>query len=408
MPTFTYRARDARGLPADGVATAGGADALAAELRGRGLLVLRIEPQAGEASRTATVTPDPRTWLPATRFDVEIGLQQLAAMVGSGLTLLGALRTAADQARRPRAAGVWRDVALRIESGDAMSGALEAHPRLFSRYVVQLVRVGESAGELDAMLGRSAEHLEKSRTLRAMLINALTYPAIVLAMAIGVASFMVVSVIPKIQQFLASAGRRLPPLTQNLIDFSAWMRAYLPHLGIGLAVLVIALLLVRRWPPGRLALDALTLRWPVVGVVVRTAGTAVFARGLSVLLESGVGLLEGLRGVEQLLGNEAQGRRVALTRDAVTRGESLAGALGGRREFPPMVSRMVAVGEATGTLAGTLAGLARYHEEQMVVIIRRLSMLVEPVMILVVGGIVGFVYTAFFVAIFSLASSAGR
>lgn len=409
MPTFTYRARDAQGLPAQGVATAGGPEALAAELRGRGLLVVQITPQI-ETGEEGPAEPllDPRTWLPATRYDVELGLQQLATMIGSGLTLLTALRTASDQARRPRAARLWRRIAERIEGGDTLADALAVETRCFSNYVVQLARVGESSGELDSMMTRAAQHLEQARNLRLMLVNALMYPFLVLLMAVGVASFMVLNVIPKVQSFLVGSGRNLPPLTQNLLAISTWLRAYLPQLGIGLGVLILALMVLHRWPPGRLVMDRLLLRIPILGSVFRTIGTAVFARGLGVLLESGVGLLEGLYGVELLVGNAAQAHCIAEARGTVTQGGTLAAALGGHRAFPVMLSRMVAVGEATGTLGATLAGVATYHEAQVVASVRRLGVLVEPAMILVVGGIVGFVYTAFFVALFSLASTAGH
>jgi type IV pilus assembly protein PilC len=150
----------------------------------------------------------------------------------------------------------------------------------------------------------------------------------------------------------------------------------------------------------------LVLRLPVVGGVLRLSGTAVFARGLSVLLESGVTLLDSLTTIEHLIGNRVLSERIAAAREAVLRGESLASTMSGRRDFLPMLHRMIAIGESSGTLASVLIEVAKFHEGQLVITIRRLSVVVEPVLILVVGGIVGFVYIAFFVAIFSLASGA--
>ena len=403
MADYQYSARDRRGALREGVATAATAEALAGELRGQGLLILRIDPVAPPA-RVSTFSFSPCAWLPTSRFDVEIGFQQLAAMLHSGLTLLVALRTVAEQARRARAAGLWRGVAERIERGDTLSGALAAEGRRFPEYVVQLIRVGESSGELDAMLTRAAEHLEQSRNLRLMVVNALAYPTIVVLLALGVSAFMVLSVIPKIERFLAGSGRTLPGLTQALLDLSNWLRNYLPEVALGALVVLVGVGLLRRWPPGRLWLDAASLRIPVVGAVLRTAGTAVFARGMGILLESGVGLIESLRAAERLVRNCALSRRIAVAREAVTRGETLAAGLAGHREFLPMLPRMVAVGETTGALGRTLNDLATFHEGQLVAIVRRLGVVIEPVLILAVGGIVGFVYVAFFVALFSLAT----
>ena len=403
MAAYQYSARDRLGALREGVATAATAEALAGELRGQGLLVVRIAPVAPPA-RAPFFSFSPFAWLPMARFDVEVGFQQLGAMIHSGLTLLVALRTVAEQARRARAAALWRTVAERIERGDTLSGALAAEGRRFPDYVVQLIRVGESSGELDAMLARAAEHLEQSRNLRLMVLNALAYPAMVVALALGVSAFMVMGVIPKIERFLAGSGRTLPALTQTLLEISAWLRNNLPETAVGVLAAWLAGILLYRWPPGRWGLDAASLRIPVVGAVLRTAGTAIFARGMGILLESGVGLIESLHVAERLVRNRALSRRIAAAREAVTRGETLAAGLSGHRDFLPMLPRMVAVGEATGALGRTLSDVAAFHEGQLVALVRRLGVVIEPILILAVGGIVGFVYVAFFVALFSLAT----
>ncbi len=403
MPNFRFHARDARGDAQTGAIVAASAETLTAELRGRGMLVLEVE-EVAEDSPQGRVSLNPFSWLPPTSFDVETGFQQLATMLHSGLSLLAGLRIVADQARRPRAARVWSDVCERIEEGATFSKSLAPHPKVFSPHVVQLVRVGEHAGDLDASLVRSAEHLERSRNLRLLVLNAITYPSIVLVMAVGVAGFMIVSVVPKIQKFLGAAGRRLPPITQLLVDVSNVVMNYLPWISLGLVSAALALFFCYRWPPGRRFLDAVLLRTPVFGYILRLSGTAVFARSLGILLESGVTLLDSLATVEQLVRNRVLSLRVAAARQTVLRGGTLADALGGGRDFLPMLARMVAVGESSGTLAPVLADIARFHEAQLVIAIRRMSVLVEPALILVVGGIVGFVYIAFFVAMFSLAA----
>jgi len=404
MPSFRFTARDNSGRTTSGVAASGSAMSLAGELRQRGLLVLDVQPDA-EASSAVSFSLNPFDWLPPTSFDVEIGLQQLSSMLRSGLTLLSGLKTVADQARRPRMAKIWRDVYERIEEGASFSVALSAHKKYFPVYIIQLVKVGEQSGSLEIVLSRAAEHLERSRNLRMTLINALIYPSIVVLMSFGVAGFMLVSVIPKIQKFLVGRGRQLPGITQALMDLSNWVTLYMPYLIGGFVFGVIALILIYKWPPGRFSIDTILLRVPIVGGVLRLAGTAVFARGLSILLESGVTLLEGLRTVEQLVPNRAMSARVETVRNAVLSGGTLAESLAAGREFLPMLGRMAAVGEQTGTLDPVLTEVARFHEHQLAATVRRFSVLIEPAIIVIVGGIVGFVYIAFFVALFSLAGA---
>ncbi len=401
MPAFDYLARDERGASLSGTLEAASMEVLMGELRGRGLLVVDIQPAAVPASRSVAWLL-PSAWLPMKSFDVEVGFQQLATMLHSGLSLLAGLRIVAEQARRPRAARVWRDLAERIEEGSTFSDALTAHRRIFINHVVQLIRVGEHAGTLEISLTRCAEHLERSRALKMMVLNALTYPLIVVLMAVGVAAFMLIDVIPKIQKFLN--GRRLPAITQSLVDVSNFVMKGLPWFGLGFVTLGLAFYFIRRWPPGRLFLDGLSLRIPIVGGILRLSGTAVFARSMSILLDSGVTLLDSLGSVENLMGNRALAERVDLARQSVLRGGSLAGGLGGHRGFLPMLVSMVTVGESSGTLAPVLSEVARFHESQLTITIRRMSVMVEPVLILVVGGIVGFVYIAFFISIFSIAS----
>jgi len=405
MPNFRYSARDAGGTPQRGVAEAPSAEALTAELRGRGWLVLKVEPAGNAATGKGVAAIDLRGWLPIRSFDVELGLRQLSSMIRSGLTLLSALRTVAEQSRH-RARGLWLDIADRIERGSTFSAALAAHPRNFTEYITQLVHVGEDSGELEQLLERGAEHLESNRNLRGIMLNAMVYPVLVTIMAIGVTAFMLLGVIPKIETFLADSGQQLPPLTRTLLDLSNWFRENLPAVGIGIVTFFAALFLISRWPPGKFFLHGIVLRIPVVGGIMRLAETAVFARGMGILLESGLPLIESLHSVEGLVRNRVVEARVSQARDAVTQGETLANALGAGNEFLPMLSRMVAVGESTGMLGHTLGDVATFHENQLVSTVRRLSVIIEPALIIVVGGIVAFVYIAFFMALFSLAGGA--
>jgi len=398
MPSFAYAARDRSGRAQRGSLDAPTPAAVAASLRGRGWVVVQVRP---EVARPAAETRG-GGWLPVRSSDVEVSLRQIAVMLRSGLTLLSALQTVAEQSSRKAIGRIWLDVSRRIQEGAGLAEAMAVHPQ-FSPLVVQLVRVGEQTGYLEAVLTRAASGLEERRRLRGQLISALTYPGIVLLAAIGVTTFMMVSVIPRLQQFLGALGRRLPPFTQLLVDVSDFVHAYWIYgavAGVFLAGTVTAL---RWWPPGRFWMDRNLVRVPIIGMLSRLAGTVLLARGLCTLLRSGVTLLESLRTVERLIGNRYLASRVAGARDAVMQGGSLAAPLGADRAFMPMLSGMVAVGESAGTLDEVLEEVARFYEEELQRAIRRLAALVEPAIILFVGGIVGFVYIAFFMALFAAA-----
>jgi type II secretory pathway component PulF len=405
MPEFSYSARDANGQPQNGVQAADSPGQLTAQLRGRGWVVLDIAPAAGSSLSVGAMLSrgHPRYWLPPSRLDVELGLHQLATMLRSGLTLLSSLRTAADQARRPAMANVWKQVARQVEEGSTLAEALGSHRRLFPPMVVQLVNVGEQSGSLDVVMNRAATHLERSRTLRGALLTSLMYPAFVLLAAVGVSTFMVVSLIPKLQKFLVGRGRRLPPMSQMLLDASAWINGHGTVILLVLLGVLVGCVVLWRWPRSRGGIDRCLLRLPILGNLFRLAGTATVARGLSILLDSGIALLGALQVVQALLGNRAMQQRVGAARASVMEGGTLADGLLQGGEFSPMLGRMTAVGEATGTLGSVLNEVAEFHESQLAAVVRRFSALIEPVTIVIVGGIVGFVYIAFFMALFSVA-----
>lgn len=397
MPAFLYNVRDASGARLSGELEAASSSAAAAELRGRGLVVITIE-EAQSSATTRGWTPSELLWIRS--LDIEISLYQLATLLRSGLTLLSALRLVAEQAERGRLRRVWEEVVVTIEGGRTFADALAQHP-CFNRLVVQLVSVGEQTGHLGPVLERAAAALEKRRTLRAGLITTLMYPAIVFLLAIGLAFYMVIGVLPKLQVFLRAMGKKLPPMTQRLLDISDWIQLNGITTVIITVALLIALVMFFLWPPGRALIDALALRIPLLGKAFRTAGTALFATCFSALLSSGVTLIEALRVTERLMGNRRLASIVTTAREQVMQGEPLARHLARPHGFMPMLPRMVAVGESSGTLDNVLDEVARFHEAQLDRLIKRLSALIEPAVIVTVGSVVGYVYISFFMALFA-------
>jgi type IV pilus assembly protein PilC len=397
MPAFLYTVRDASGARFSGELESASSSAAAAELRGRGLVVITVE-EAQSSASTRGWTPSELLWIRS--LDIEISLYQLATLLRSGLTLLSALRLVAEQAERGRLRRVWDEVVVTIEGGRTFADALAQHP-CFNRLVVQLVSVGEQTGHLGPVLERAAAALEKRRTLRASLFTTLMYPAIVFLLAIGLAVFMVVGVLPKLQVFLRAMGKKLPPMTQRLLDLSDWIQLNGLTTVIIAISLLIALVMIFLWPAGRAVIDALALRIPLLGKAFRTAGTALFATCFSALLSSGVTLIEALRVTERLMGNRRLASIVTTAREQVMQGEPLARHLGRPHGFMPMLPRMVAVGESSGTLDNVLDEVARFHEAQLERLIKRLTALIEPAVIVTVGSVVGYVYISFFMALFA-------
>jgi type IV pilus assembly protein PilC len=397
MPAFLYNVRDASGARFSGELESASSSAAAAELRGRGLIVITVE-EAQQSSSARGWSPSELLWIRS--LDIEISLYQLATLLRSGLTLLSALRLVAEQAERGRLLRVWEEVVITIEGGRTFADALAQHP-CFNRLVVQLVSVGEQTGHLGPVLERAAAALEKRRTLRASLITTLMYPAIVFLLAIGLAVYMVIGVLPKLQVFLRAMGKKLPPMTQRLLDISDWIQINGITTVIIAVTLLIALVMVFLWPPGRAVIDALALRIPLLGKAFRTAGTALFATCFSALLSSGVTLIEALRVTERLMGNRRLASIVTTAREQVMQGEPLARHLDRPHGFMPMLSRMVAVGESSGTLDNVLDEVVRFHETQLERLIKRLTALIEPAVIVTVGSVVGYVYLSFFMALFA-------
>ncbi len=397
MPAFLYNVLDAAGSRLSGELESASSAAATAELRGRGLTVIGLE-EVQHSAHSRGWKPSELLWIRS--LDIEISLYQLATLLRSGLTLLGALRLVAEQSERGRLRRVWEEVVMAIESGRTFADALAQQP-CFNRLVVQLVSVGEQTGHLGPVLERAAMALEKKRTLRAGLLTTLMYPAIVFLLAIGLAVYMVIGVLPKLQVFLRAMGKKLPPMTQRLLDFSDWIQINGVTTVIIAVSSAIALVMLFLWPPGRAVIDALALRIPLLGKAFRTAGTALFATSFSALLSSGVTLIEALRVTERLMGNRRLASIVTSAREQVMQGEPLARHLSRPHGFMPMLPRMIAVGESSGTLDNVLDEVARFHEAQLERLIKRLTALIEPAVIVTVGTVVGYVYISFFMALFA-------
>jgi type IV pilus assembly protein PilC len=401
MPSYAYVARDRNGQRVKGSRVGVSDAAVLSELRGLGLLVLEVHAAHARGAGARHARPGRFSFGPSAA-DVEVEVRQLAFMLKSGVTLLHALHIAGEQAPRRRMAAVMNAVADDIRDGSSLADALRQH-RCFDRLTCSLVDVGERGGNLDVVLERAADALMRRRQLRTQMTTALIYPALVLLMAIATVAYMMVGIIPKLSQFLAGIGRRLPPSTQLLVDTSAFLRA---HFVTGLLVflgIVVAIWAASKTVAGRRLLDRTILRIPVIGRIMRLAAAATFSFNLALLVRSGVRITSGMQVVESILPLRLLGDRVARARQAVLQGAGLSESLARVRAFEPMVTGMIAIGETSGRLDDVLDNVAVHHDARLRELIRRLGTIIEPIILVVIGAIVGFVYLSFFAAIYSIA-----
>lgn len=401
---FSAATRDPDGVRRTVTREADSREAFVAMLRAERYVVLSVE----EVKKSGALPPKWHpAWLkPMTGFDVEMGLRQLASMLKSGVALLAALDTAEEQAPCPRAASAWRKVRESVFSGGSFAGSLERQVKRFGEITVRLADVGERSGELEHALTRAADQMEARRELRTAVVNALVYPLVTVAMAIGVSTYLVVAVIPKLAEFLREGGVELPGMTMALMDFADFVKVNGFAILGWIIVSIIAWFAARRFDRPRELEDVFLLRIPITGRILRLSGTALFARAMQIMVESGVTLLDALDVSSRLMSNSRYKSRIKKARDGVMHGGSLADSLRPATEFMPMLARMSAVGEVTGSLAESFGEVARFHEMLLAIAIKRFGMLVEPVMICITGAIVGFVYIAFFMALFAIAGAA--
>jgi type II secretory pathway component PulF len=403
MPDYRFLAKEPSGNLVRATMTAADRATVLSTLRGRGLQLLKIETEQDEQADWLQSLDQlhPLHYIRPTRGQVELMLEQLTVLLRSGMSLLMALRTIAEQARFRPLRRTVEDLSRRIQTGDTLADAMSRH-RCFPELIVQLVRVGEQTGELDFVCQQGARRLSRQRANQSRLITAIAYPTFVALAATGVAVFMVLYVIPKLRNFLAGLGRQLPPMTQRLMDFSTWLQTNGVYLGVALAVIISLIVIAYRTRRGRLWIDRMLLRVPVIGNVLRLAGTVSFASSMSVLTRSGVTVLDGLQTVERLQSNYHLARCVSQIRRAVLEGGDMSGTLHTQRGFSPMLAGMVRVGEDTGQLDEVLEHVAEFHDAQLEKVVKQLGAMLEPTMIILVGAMVGYVYMAFFVAIYNV------
>jgi type IV pilus assembly protein PilC len=398
--TFTYKVRDRQGRLVEGSLEADNGALVAEKLRQMGYVPIAIDRKSGQTFERELHIPfiGDRVGM----RDVAVFSRQFATMVNAGLTLLRTLTILAEQTESKALAAIADDVRADVEKGASLSQALAKHPKAFSRLYVSMVRAGEAAGVLDLVLTQLADTIEKQVTLRRKIVSALAYPVVVFGLVITIVTAMLLFVVPMFTKLYKQLGGALPLPTRVLVNVSNAMTNWW---WLVTGAEVIGFIALRRWiktDAGRERFDAFKLRLPIVGGLVRKAALTRFSRTLSVLLRAGVPILESLEITADTVNNAVLAKAVKATQAGVKVGESVARPLADHSSFPPMLVQMMAVGEETGALDTMLDKVADFYEAEVEATVAGLTSLLEPLLIVVMGGCVGGMVVALYLPMFNI------
>jgi type IV pilus assembly protein PilC len=397
MPTYTFKAMDLAGVPARGEVDAVSKQAVADQLKERGLVVLDI---AGKyRSRELNISLMER--VKAT--DLAVATRQLSTMVSSGVTILRALTVLEGQTKSKLLQSTLAAVRRDVEAGLLLSGALERHPKVFNTLFVAMVKAGEAGGVLEGSLMRVADQLEKDASLKRQVRSAMIYPTLVISFAVIVLLALVAFLIPVFQSVFKQFGGNLPTLTQFMVGMSDMVRHKGYILFAGVIIVAGTFIYWKRSKRGKAQWDAFKLRVPLkIGDVVQKVCIARWSRTLSSLTSAGVPIMQALEITGRTAGNEVINDAMGAVIASVQAGGTISEPLRASRAFPPMVAHMVGVGEETGALDTMLAKLADFYEDEVAAAIKALTSILEPAMIILVGGIVGVIVISMYLPLFNV------
>lgn len=392
MPFFRYVAKDSQGLKLSGLLEARDQQEALVVLRKKGLIIISVKEETVRKVREKAVKLD----------DLVVFSRQLSTMVESGITLVQALHILSEQAENKTLASVTLKIKEDIEGGSSLHEALEKHPRIFSSLYINMVKAGETSGLLDEILDRLATYLEKSSALQRKVKASLVYPAVVISMAILITVVLLIKVVPTFKGIFASLGGTLPLPTQILIMISDGLRRAFLVIVLALGLLVFLFKKYFETPKGRYQFDSRILRLPLFGPLLRKVVVAKFSRTLATLVKSGVPILNALEIVGKTSGNLVVEEAVNNARTSIREGEPIAEPLSRSGAFPPMVVRMISVGEQTGQLEKMLNKIADFYDEQVDAAVSGLTSMIEPLVIGILGIIIGGIVIALFMPIFKI------
>jgi type IV pilus assembly protein PilC len=340
-----------------------------------------------------------------TTKDILVFTRQFSVMIDAGLPLVQALDIIGTQADNVAFRKVLMAVKGKVESGSTFADALADHPKVFDELFVQLVRAGEIGGILDTILQRLGAYIEKNEKLKRRVKGAMVYPAIVLTVAVGVVGVLLAFVVPTFEKMFKDMGGALPGPTQFLVDVSNGLRSNIVYFIAAPVILFVAFRLATRKGKGQEAWHRFVLKTPVFGSVIRKVAVARFSRTFGTMLSSGVPILDALEIVAKSAGNRVIERAILYVRAKISEGKNIASPLAESGVFPPMVVQMIGVGEATGAMDQMLSKIADFYDDEVDVAVAALTSMLEPLMMVFLGGTVGFFMIAMYLPIFNIAGA---
>ena len=395
MASYMYVAREtSSGREIRSSVEAGTEQAAIAALLNRNLLVVSIQEKVGKKGKTSGGK--------VALADLVIFTRQLATMIDAGLAMVQSLQGLAEQTTNKVMRDVIKDVCARVESGDSFSEALQKHPKAFDRLYVSMVSAGEKGGLLAEILARLATYLENTARLRKKVKSSLMYPSVVSVVAVLITVFLLVKVVPVFGDVYSGFGAKLPAPTQFLIDVSNFLKSYLLYFIVAAGGAVWGWFYFIKTPAGREFWDNRRIKLPIFGPIAHKICLARFTRTLASLVRSGVPILEVLQIVSQTVGNVMMEKAIKVAATDIERGQSISSALSKHPIFPSMVIRMITAGEQTGKIDNMLERISDFLDEEIETVLSGLTAMIEPILIVFLGVVIGGMVICMFLPIFKL------
>jgi len=418
MPKYAYVALDARGSETSGEIEADNQTIALSKIREKGLFPTSVTeagaapaktPKSGARKKSGgsglkTEIKIPRLFTRVKPKELMVFTRQLATLVDAGLPLVRSMQVLEKQEKNPGLKKALGEMADSIQSGSTFAEALAQHPKIYNKLYVNMAKAGEVGGVLDQVLLRLAEFMEKAQKIKNKVVGAMVYPLVVMTMALGILTFLMIVIIPKFKQIFSELleGKALPGLTQFVMNASELMTKRLPFLIIGIIALVFLLKVLGKTEKGAYIIDRVKLALPLFGNLIRKTVVGRFTRTLGTLMTAGVPVLQALNIVRDTAGNEVVARAVAQIHDAVKEGENMAPPIEATGVFPPMVVSMVQVGEETGELPEMLIKIADNYDDEVDNAVAGLTSVIEPLLIVFLAVVVGTIVIALFLPLLSI------
>ena len=403
MATFVWEGKTAQGRAMKGELEAPNLEAVVTVLRHRRIRPIpnRIREKGKGLEKEITI---PGFGEKVKTKDLSIFTRQFATMIDAGLPIVQCLDILGEQSESKLLRNTVRTIRQDVEGGATLADALRKHPKIFDALYINMVEAGEAGGVLNTVLNRIALFIEKANKLKKKVKGAMIYPCAIIAVAVIVVSILLIFVIPVFAELYGSMGKALPAPTQITINISNWFVASWYYLLFAIGGVVAGVRFYYQSDQGRINIDGLLLRLPVIGDMLRKVAVARFSQNMAILLSSGVPILEGLAITARTAGNKVVEKAIMDSRVSISQGKTVAEPLAESKIFPPMVCHMVAVGETTGGLDGMLRKIAEFYEEEVDDAVANLTALMEPMIMVVLGVILGGLVISMYLPIFQLGS----